>query len=621
MNKNDLLRDSPASHFFCILDIALTLSYDLIIPINIKFPIKEAHMGYLFKTLAKQQQRYKGFLVIFLFLALIVSVARVLMTRLTGDMGQAAIDMDMSVLLRFFGLITGIMIIRAGASAISALLLGRFAGRAGYRFRDNFAKYFLQKPFAAYDGAKSGESLSVFSNDLPASVELVGNGGIRMIADVITLLVTFAFLLYLNWWLTLIYIASFPVLIAMQVLIAVPIQKKSARRLEARANATAVATDSFHNTSMVVAYSLENTMKDRFHLALEDWITASKDMARSYLLLIIAGSVASVSPLLVVIAISAQQVIAGNMNIAEFIAFLSLAGEAGEWLSMLSQRQNQVQTAAAGAKRLGEHMTAEPENIHAGINLVPSGNIAISATNLKFAYQTEEESPLTLDDVSFEIRQGSRVAFVGGSGSGKSTVLKLLLGLYAPVEGQISVMGANAAELSLESLRDTYAYVPQDSFLFPESILGNITGESTITDKPRLEKACRDAGILEFIESLPGGFDATLNESAENVSGGQKQRIALARAFYRDAPIILFDEATSALDPATESAVLQSFNTLAKDKTVVMVAHRVKAIDFCDTIVVMDSGKIAAIGIHDQLIKNSPVYANLYEAKDEGVPS
>ena len=572
-------------------------------------------MKLLFQTLANQGLRYKGFLFLFLLIALVVSVASVIMTRLTGDMGQAALDMDTSVLLRFFGVITAVMVVRAIASAVSALLLGRFAGKAGYRFRDNFAKYFLQKPFAAYEDTKSGESLSIFSNDLPASIELVSSGGIRMIADVITVLVTFAYMIYLNWWLTLIFIASFPVLILMQMLLAIPIQKSSNRMLETRADSVAVANDSFQNTSIVIAYSLENVMEQRYRAALEEVIAATKSWIRARLLLIVTGQIVAISPLLAIVAVSAHQVIAGNMNIAEWIAFIALSMEAGVWLMMLSQQQANVQTAAAGAKRMLEHMAGESENIHAGSTLLPNGDIAISAANLKFAYKMGEEATLALDDISFEVKHGSKVAFVGGSGSGKSTLLKLLLGLYAPQSGQISVMGANCTDISLESLCDAFAYVPQDSFLFPESILENITGESAISDKQRLEKACRDAGILEFIQSLPDKFNSTLNESAENVSGGQKQRIALARAFYRNSPIILFDEATSALDPATEAAVLQSFNALAHDKTVVMVAHRPKAIAFCDTIVVMDNGKIAAVGTHDELIDSSPIYLNLYEAQ------
>jgi ABC-type multidrug transport system fused ATPase/permease subunit len=609
-------------------------------------------MGLLFKTLANQRLRYKGFLLFFLLMTLIVSITSVVMTRLTGEMGQAALDMDMGVLLRFIIIITGIMVIRAVASAASALFLGRFAGKAGYTFRDNFVKYFLQKPFAAFENTKSGESLSVFSNDLPAAVELVSNGGIRMIADFITIAVAFAYMMYLNWWLTLIFFASFPVLIVMQVLISVPIQKKSERRLETRAHINAVANDSFQNTSTVVAYSLENIMDRRCRKAFDEWVEASKRQGRSFLLLILAGMIASFSPILIIIAISAYRVIAGSMNIAEWIAFTSLASEAGGWLTMLSQRQNQVQTTAAGAKRMGEHIAGELEDIHKGSALTPSGDTAISVNNLKFSYgvqmgseisdsmeaadgyenndteyiatednESSKASPIALDGVSFEIKKGSRVAFVGGSGSGKSTVLKLLLGLYTPQEGSISIFGADTVGITLQSLRDVFAYLPQDSYLFPESILENITGELVISEKLRLEKACSDAGVLDFVKSLPDGFDSTLSESAENISGGQKQRIAIARAFYRDAPIILFDEATSALDPATEAAVLQSFGALAKDKTVLMVAHRLKAINFCDTIVVMESGKVVAIGTHDDLLNNSPVYANLYEAQQKEVPA
>jgi len=592
-------------------------------------------MTLLFKTLASQRQAYRGFLIFFLFMALIVASASVFMTQLTGDMGQAALDMDTTALLALFGILTGVMVLRAVASAASALFLGRFGGVAGYRFRDNFAKYFLQKPFSAFEGAKSGESLSVFSNDLPAAVELVANGGIRMLSDIITLLVTVVYMLYINWWLSLIFFAAFPILIILQVMVSIPIQKKSARRLAAREQITAISNDSFQNTSTIVSYSLEDVMVERCRTAFEEWLAALRSMAQSYLVLIMAGVMASITPLLIIIAVSAGQVINGNMYMAQWIAFLALAAEAGQWLTMLSQRQNQVQTAAAGAKRMAEHMTSELEDIKTGNSLAPTGDIAIAAENLSFAYPGQSQSltadvlpqperdvspkpgddiRLALQGVSFEIKQGDRVAFVGGSGSGKSTVLKLLLGLYKPGGGKISVMGQDMAGISLEALRGTFAYVPQDSFLFPETIGENITGESTILDMPRLEKACSDAGILEFIQSQPGGFDAVLSESAENVSGGQKQRIALARAFYRDAPIILFDEATSALDPATEAAVLQSFNSLAKNKTVVMVAHRPMAISFCDTIIVMESGKIAAVGTHKELVSTSQIYKNLYEA-------
>jgi ABC-type multidrug transport system fused ATPase/permease subunit len=222
---------------------------------------------------------------------------------------------------------------------------------------------------------------------------------------------------------------------------------------------------------------------------------------------------------------------------------------------------------------------------------------------------------LVLEDVNLSIKAGSKMAIVGGSGSGKSTMLKLLLGLYEPTKGEIAINNKATTTYTKADLRNIFAYVPQDSFLFPESIGKNITLENEIADMARLEKACAEAGILDFINSLPDGLNSILTEGADNISGGQRQRIAMARAFYKNAPVILFDEATSSLDPATEAAILSSFANVAAGKTVIMVAHRPMAIAACDVIIVMENGKVAGVGSHDELLKNNEAYQNLYESK------
>jgi ABC-type bacteriocin/lantibiotic exporter with double-glycine peptidase domain len=578
-------------------------------------------MSIFFQTLVKQKISYKPVVCFVLFMALVVSLASVVMTQLTGDMGQAAIDMDTSVIIHLLGILTGIMVIRMLASASSALFLGRFTGKAGYRFRDNFAKYFLQKPFKGFENTKSGEAISVLTNDLPDSVNLVSSGGLRMIGDFVTLFVTIGYMFFINWWLSLIFFASFPLLIMVQVIISFPIQKKSVKRSEARAIASALANDAFQNTEIVVVYSLEDRIEKQYRDSFKVWTDASKSLAKSDISLTIAGMTASISPYLVIIAISAHQAITGNLSIAEWIAFTSLAANAANWLMMLSQRQGDVRMSAAGAQRLIGYMGDEVEDIHIGSNLektrFDSSLIAVDVNNLNFAYsddESDEEPALTLDNVSFQIPKGSKVAIVGGSGSGKSTVLKLLMGLYSPLGGDILVAGANTKDVSLKSLRETYAYVPQDSFLSPDSILENITGTSDAVDMPRLEKICKEAGVLEFIKALPEGFNSTLTESSGNVSGGQKQRIAIARALYCNAPIVLFDEATSALDPLTEAEILRCLGSISKEKTVIMVAHRLSSIDSCDIIIVMDAGKVVATGTHYELISSSNIYANLYKA-------
>jgi len=521
-------------------------------------------------------------------------------------MSQAALELDTSLLFNLLIFITALMAVQAVCAAFSALLLGRFSARAGYRFRDNFARYFLRLPFGELEKDSTGESLSVFSNDLPGAVRFVSQGGLQMAADFITLIVTFIFMFTISWWLTLLYFAMFPLLVVMQVLISQPIQKKSIKVSEGQANFNAVVNDSLQNVSTIAAYSLEDVLKRRYMDAFNSYFDAARDFIKSMSIMTLAGIVISLSPMLVISGMSAARVIGGNMNIAEFIAFVSLAFQAGQWLMMLSQRLTSVQVAAAGAKRLMGHMSFDMD-LKANFTSKAmheshiTGDVAVRFSGVDFSYTAADggEAAITaLSQINISIPKGAKVAFVGGSGSGKSTVLKLMLGLYTPTVGEVEVFSS------------AFSYVPQDSFLFPESIGENITGTNT-PDTGRLEAACRDAGIWDFINSLPNKFDSELAESAENVSGGQKQRIALARAFYQDAPIILFDEATSALDPTTEAEVLKSFESMinkSPDKTVIMVAHRPKAIAFCDTIVLMENGKIIATGSHEHLLATCPEY-------------
>jgi len=541
-----------------------------------------------------------------------------------GEMGEAAIAADTGALLRFLGILTAIMAVQALAAALSALIEGRFAAKVGYRFRDNFARYFLRMPFSQLEKEQSGASLSIYTNDLPNGANFASRMGLLVAADIISLLVTFIYMVMLTPGLTLLFFAMFPVLVVMQVLISAPLQKKQLKMSEERTRFNAIVNDSLQNTSTIAAYSLEEVLKRRYMDAYGKFFDALRDFIKSMSTMVIAGIMASLTPMLLIFVLAASRVINGNMSIAEYMAFTTLAFQCGSWLMMLSQRLTQVQVSAAGAKALNQH-TADMKDLELSEALPvfsPPANVntAIAFTNVNFAYT--EEGGEVLSGIDLTIEKGTKVAFVGGSGSGKSTLLKLMLGLYEPTSGQVSVFGSQEIPIN------AFAYVPQDSFLFPESIGANITGVSvgeglsnkgsskheTSMDMTKLETACRDAGIWDFINSLPDKFEGQLTEAAENVSGGQKQRIALARAFYQDAPIVLFDEATSALDPTTEAEVLTSFEKMLShepDKTVVMVAHRPKAIAFCDTIVMMENGKIVGMGSHESLLETCPEYARL----------
>jgi len=507
-------------------------------------------------------------------------------------MGQAAYQFDMNVITNSLILFTGVMGTRAVFSALNSLLLGRFAGRAGYSFRVNFTKFFLRKPFSKLEKTNSGENLSVFTNDLPLAVELVSSGILQMIGDFTLLIVAIVYMFYMNWLYTLIFIAMFPVLVVLQSLISSPIQKAARIQQDARAGFNAVVNDSLQNVATIIAYNLEEELEEHYVASYNKFFAASMYRIRLMATFQIAGGIISLTPIGYLFVASAFSVVNETMLISEFITFTGIGMMAGIWLANLAQTLSGIRVSAAGAERLNETISGDTEDVNDKQKLTASGTFAVSFENVNFSYS--EDGVDVLQNVSFEIPNGAKVAFVGGSGSGKSTILKLLLGLYEPKSGEISVLGNNTVGIGKYALRDVFAYVPQDSFLFPVSISENITGKKEVSHEAigKLEKACKAAGILEFVNSLPDKFDSILSESAENISGGQRQRIAMARAFYKDAPIILFDEATSALDPTTEAEILRTLDEATKDKTVIMVAHRASAKAFCDTVITMEAGKV-----------------------------
>jgi ABC-type bacteriocin/lantibiotic exporter with double-glycine peptidase domain len=310
------------------------------------------------------------------------------------------------------------------------------------------------------------------------------------------------------------------------------------------------------------------------------------------------------------------------MGIAQFVAFTAVAATAGNWLQGLSQRFERLRLTAAGAERLDKETSAPAEDLLSGDSLTPGRVGDIQFDNVRFAYGGAETP--ALDGCSFTIKAGEMTAIVGGSGSGKSTALKLLLGLYRPQAGSITIGGRDISELSAKSLREGLAYVPQDSFMFPETIGEGVSLSESPEENPdraRLEQACADAGILEFIRNLPDGFETVLTEAADNVSGGQRQRIAIARALYRrGAGVLLMDEATASLDTAAEEGILETLkNRLVRSegRTVIMSAHRRRVIAACDSIIVMEAGKAAGAGKHEELLVSCPEYAALYEAFGE----
>jgi len=568
-------------------------------------------MKTILTTMRKTGMRFKGFMLLYVFLATVTTIGVLIVNRLSGEISEAAVSGDTDIMLMLFVYITGVTALRAIAAAVNTVLLAKVSAAAGYKLRAHFVDYFLRVPFAALEKAGSGESLSIYSNDIPNAERLITGGLLAAFEDFIGFVSAFVFMILISPSFTgILFIAAIGMLV-MQLILSMPLQKMTKKMSEKQAEFNAVVNDSLQNLSTIAAYSLDDVLEERYMKSYNKYFSLVKKFA--WFLGFMIGSMMAVlfSPLIVVFVVLATGVINGTLTLAEFVAFVTTVIMAAGGITMLAQNIGKIAQLIAGAKRLNENTTEIPEVEDLSDTkpeTVQDANITFE--NVTFSYNGD--NPPALENVSFQIDAGNKIAIVGGSGSGKSTILKLLLGLYEPSAGEININGKSVTDFTKSGLRSMFAYVPQDSFLFPESIGKNISLEPEISDMPRLEKACADAGILDFVNSLPDKFGSVLSEAAGNISGGQRQRIAMARAFYKDAPAILFDEATSALDPVTEAAILESLNNIAIGKTVIMIAHRTKAIAACDTIIVMDGGKIAGIGTNDDLLNTNEVYRNLY---------
>jgi len=577
-------------------------------------------MKIVYNTLKKFKIPFTRFFSFYIVAAILISFASIFTAHLTGALSVATLQADVESIRKLIVVLTIVVAIRVFFAALQAYYKDRFEGVVGFTLRENFAKYFLQQPFADFEKGNIGERISAFTNDLPYAKSLISSATIRMVGDFVAIVAVLIYMLGTSVSLTIIYIISFPLVMVIQMLASRPMQKRQRLLLESSAKFNDVLSDSLTNISTVVTYSLEDFMEKRYMSAYRDFYKARIKNARTFAFMLFIGIVSSAIPVLIVNVLGSVSVINNNMSITDFVAFTSVAVTTAFWLANLSEVISHFVTSKMGAIRFNEmiqNFDSKEDGFqdHDTAYIFDSNNDAtLEVENLIFSYEKDDKN--IIDNVSFSCSRGEKIAIIGSSGSGKSTLLKLLLGLYPVNRNMVCIFGVDITTVRVSVLRDAVAYVPQDAFLFPETISENITGKEykdlDIAERLKLKNACRDSDIWEYIETLPDGVDTILHESSSNLSGGQRQKIAIARAMYKDAPILLLDEVTASLDTVSEVAVLNKMSE--SEKTVLMVAHKPRAIDVCDRIIVIDNGQIKGVGSHAYLLENNPTYARLYNS-------
>jgi len=317
---------------------------------------------------------------------------------------------------------------------------------------------------------------------------------------------------------------------------------------------------------------------------------------------------------LAVIYFGVSEVFDGSMSVGQLIAFQMFSSQLSGPILRLVHMWQDFQQARLSLDRLGDIINTPPEVV-GGALAVEKLQGGIVAKEVSFRYAPD--GPLVLDCVSFDINPGMMVGIVGRSGSGKSTIAKLIQRLYLPVEGSIFVDGVDIRHLDPLFLRYKTGVVLQECFLFSGTIRDNIAMGAPEANMERIIQAARIAGAHEFISEMPMGYDMPVEERGSSLSGGQKQRIAIARALITNPNILIFDEATSALDYESERMIQNNLGLIRKGRTVIFIAHRMSVIKNCDRIFVIDKGKIVEAGNHESLMQKGGLYAYLYQQQEE----
>lgn len=312
--------------------------------------------------------------------------------------------------------------------------------------------------------------------------------------------------------------------------------------------------------------------------------------------------------------IGGTDVLAGNLSAGDLSAFVFYAIMVAGSLAAVTEVYGEVQRAAGAAERIRELLATEPEiqsPQHVKQPVLNAENQpVIDIRDVEFSYPSRPDQK-ALNHLNLQIQEGERIALVGPSGSGKSTLFDLLLRFRDPQKGSITIQGINTKEMALDSLRDLYALVPQQPVLFSANVIDNIRFGKPDATQDEVERAAKAAHAHEFILELPNGYESFLGEQGVKLSGGQKQRLAIARAILADPKILLLDEATSALDAQSEHLVQKALDELMKDRTTLIIAHRLATVSHVDRIAVLDRGELVDIGTHEALMQSSELYKRL----------
>jgi ATP-binding cassette subfamily B protein len=547
-----------------------------------------------------------------LIAAAVATLAVPLAVRRMIDLGFSGIEPDL--IDTYFATLIGVGVILALASAARFYCVNWLGERVVADIRRDVFRHLTGLSPAFYEVSHSGEVMSRLTADTTQVKAAASTAISQAIRNILLAVGATAMMVVTSPKLSLAVLIAIPVIVLPIVAYGRSVRALSRHAQDTLAQASAYASESLAQVKVMQAFTHEESAAARFGEAVDRSFAAANARAKARAGLTAIAIFLVFASVVGVLWYGAQDVLSGAMTggrLGQFVLYAVLAGAA---LGSLSEVWGEVAQAAGAAERLAELLDVQSEiKSPASPKALPEPPRGeISFRDVSFTYPLRPETS-ALDHISFAAKPGERVALVGPSGAGKTTIFALLLRFYDADQGRVEVDGVPVSEADLAALRCRFAVVPQETALFADTIAANIAYGAEDANKSEIAAAAKAAFAHDFIVELPQGYDTMLGEGGVTLSAGQRQRIAIARAVLRKAPILLLDEATSALDSESETLVQKALDKVMEGRTTLVIAHRLATVVRADRILVLENGRLVEEGTHQTLIRKGGAYARLAE--------
>ncbi len=507
--------------------------------------------------------------------------------------------------------ILGIFLFRGVGTLIAAYSMNWVSNNVLRDLRRDMFSAMLSFPSKFFDQTPAGVVISRVTTEVNGTLAGVSSVLISLVRDSVVFCALMGWLFWVNWRLTLVVVFVFPPIVWVLKIIGRRMARIGSEQITANSDLTQVLEEAITANRLIKLFGGRALEQQKFSSASERFRRFSMKVSLAHaaqapmVQLFVALAIA------IIVSMALVQTRSGVTTVGSFVSFITAMLMLLSPIRHLSEVNAQIQRAMVSAKVVFEFLDQEKE--------VDRGHLSASRTkgayefvNVSLRYRQDRAS--ALKRVSLTIRPGSTVAFVGPSGGGKSSIVNLMTRLYEPSGGSVLLDGQPIQNYTLSSLRNSIAVVSQDTVLFNDSIRNNVAYGDDSSEDGRIIRALNDAGLAEFFSSLPNGLDTPLGDRGAMLSGGQRQRIAIARAFFKNAPILILDEPTSALDQISERALQDAIQRLSRDRTVIFITHRISTIENADCIYYIEDGVIQHSGNHSDLLSISPGYRRLQVA-------